>query len=60
MSEDEIERGVDASVFDDGAVRKVGDLSFSSFRSKLVVHFDILFGQNKLVWPRLSKKRKTM
>jgi hypothetical protein len=35
----------------DGQVGVVRDLDFEFFRGRLVEHFDILFKQQKIVWP---------
>ena len=47
------------SSIDDGHVRIVGNLGLGFFRNRLVEHFDILFTQNRLVWPerRVSQPR---
>ena len=40
---------------DNGPIR-VRDLSLNEFRRRLIVHFNIMFHQNKVVWPTRNKK----
>ena len=42
-------------VIDSEGYISVKDMSLSCFRKRLVVHFNIAFKQNKLVWPRRNK-----
>jgi len=37
--------------------RAVRELSMTSFRKKLIEHFDIMWRRNELVWPRRSRQR---
>ena len=39
---------------DNGPIR-VRDLSLNEFRKRLIVHFNIMFHQNKVVWPTRNK-----
>ena len=36
---------------DEDGYMKLQDLSMDQFRKKLIIHFNIAFTQNKLVWP---------
>ena len=39
----------------DGSLN-VTDLSLSFFREKLITHFNIMFNENKLQWPKSTKE----
>ena len=41
----------------DGQVRVIRELDFDYFRARLVEHFDILFKQQKIVWPTRNKQQ---
>ena len=45
---------------DDTSVREVNSLSLDFFRSKLVEHFNISFEIQKLVWPKASRRERTL
>ena len=42
------------------SVRHVNSLSLDFFPSKLVEHFNILFEQNKLVWPKATHRQQVL
>ena len=41
------------------SVREVRTLPFEYFRCKLVEHFDKMFDQKKLVWPKLTRNKQS-
>ena len=41
-----------------GNITKVRSLCLDDFRSRLVVHFDIAFKRNEVVWPQRTRQRK--
>lgn len=43
-----------------GQPRKVNGLLLDYFRSKLVEHFNMLFEQKKLAWPKSSRTEQTL
>ena len=49
-----VEETMDAVRYPDGS-RNVTDLSFSYFREKLIIHFNIMFKENKIKWPTGNK-----
>ena len=51
LFQDETSNVFDMYNDDHNAIRSVKNLSFEVFREKLVDHFNILFEQNKIVWP---------
>ncbi len=51
------ETEIDASQNNDNTINVVRNLQQSIFKKKLIEHFDIMFQQNKIVWPqRVNKK----
>ena len=42
------------SADEDGYI-KLSDLTMDQFRNRLIVHFNIAFSQNKVVWPTRNK-----
>ena len=60
-SEDESDEVLESHLpTDTTSIREVNTLSHEFFRSKLVEHFDILFKQKKLVWPKASRRKQTL
>ncbi len=45
------DQDVEDALDDNNSVREVHKMSMRMFRAKLIEHFDILFQQNKIVWP---------
>ena len=50
----------EADVNDFASVRRVNSLSLEFFRSKLVEHFNVLFEQNKVVWPKATRRQQAL
>ena len=44
----------------DGSICEVSRLTRDVFRSKLVEHFDILFQQRKIVWPKSNRRQQSL
>ena len=44
----------------DGSICEVSRLNRDVFRSKLVEHFDILFQQRKIVWPKSNRRQQSL
>ena len=39
---------------EDGSVN-ISDISLDAFREKLIIHFNIMFKENKILWPQRNK-----
>ena len=50
-TKEDCETEENVTINDDGSIN-VSDLSLKLFREKLVIHFNILFLQNKIQWPK--------
>jgi len=58
--EDPIGQFTDTDEHDFTSIRHVNSLSLDFFRSKLVEHFNILFEQNKLSWPKAIRREQAL